>query len=79
MFDDWSLEDLREHIDWTPFFRAWELAGNFPAILDDAIVGKSARSLYEDAQAMLDTIVAEKWLTARGVAALWPCQRQAGR
>ena len=76
VFDDWSLEDLREHIDWTPFFRAWELAGNFPAILDDAIVGKSARSLYEDAQAMLDTIVAEKWLTARGVAALWPCQRR---
>ena len=75
VFDDWSLEDLRHHIDWTPFFRAWELAGNFPAILDDAVVGESARSLYEDAQAMLDTIVAEKWLTARGVAALWPCQR----
>ena len=76
VFDGWSLEALREHIDWTPFFRAWELAGNFPAILDDAVVGESARSLYEDAQAMLDTIVAEKWLTARGVAALWPCRRQ---
>ena len=75
VFDGWSLEALREHIDWTPFFRAWELAGNFPAILDDAVVGESARSLYEDAQAMLDTIVAEKWLTARGVAALWPCRR----
>ena len=76
VFDDWPLEELRHHIDWTPFFRAWELAGNFPAILDDAIVGESARGLYEDAQAMLDTIVAEKWLTARGVAALWPCRRE---
>ncbi|MGI4732180.1 MAG: methionine synthase [Janthinobacterium lividum] len=75
IFDAWSLEDLRERIDWTPFFRAWELAGNFPAILDDEIVGESARGLYEDAQAMLDRIVAEKWLTARGVAALWPCAR----
>lgn len=75
VFDDWDLADLREVIDWTPFFRSWELAGNFPAILDDEIVGESARSLYEDAQAMLDTIVGEKWLTARGVAALWPCRR----
>ncbi len=75
VFDDWDLADLREVIDWTPFFRSWELAGNFPAILDDAIVGESARSLYADAQAMLDTIVGEKWLTARGVAGLWPCRR----
>ncbi|MDO6413082.1 methionine synthase [Sphingomonas sp. BIUV-7] len=75
VFDDWSLEDLRAYIDWTPFFRAWELAGNFPAILDDAVVGESARSLYADAQAMLDTIIAEKWLTARGMAGLWPCRR----
>ncbi|MBI0474074.1 methionine synthase [Sphingomonas sp. MA1305] len=76
VFDDWSLEDLRHYIDWTPFFRAWELAGNFPAILDDAVVGESARSLYADAQAMLNRIVAEKWLTAKGVAALWPCRRE---
>ncbi|MCC2981501.1 methionine synthase [Sphingomonas sp. IC4-52] len=74
-FDDWDLADLREVIDWTPFFRSWELAGNFPAILDDEIVGESARSLYADAQAMLDTIIAEKWLTARGVVGLWPCHR----
>ena len=72
VFTDWPLEDLRELIDWTPFFRAWELAGNYPAILDDAIVGESARGLFEDAQNMLDTIIAEKWLTAKGVAALWP-------
>lgn len=75
VFENWDLSDLRAVIDWTPFFRSWELAGNFPAILDDGVVGESARSLYEDAQAMLDTIVAEKWLTARGVAALWPCRR----
>ncbi|UUL83887.1 vitamin B12 dependent-methionine synthase activation domain-containing protein [Sphingomonas qomolangmaensis] len=75
VFDAWDLSDLREVIDWTPFFRSWELAGNFPAILDDEIVGESARSLYADAQAMLDTIVAEKWLTARGVVGLWPCVR----
>ena len=74
-FDDWPLEDLREVIDWTPFFRAWELAGNFPAILDDEVVGESARGLWADAQAMLDRIVAEKWLTARGVVGLWPCRR----
>jgi 5-methyltetrahydrofolate--homocysteine methyltransferase len=74
-YDDWDLSDLREYIDWTPFFRAWELAGNFPAILNDEVVGESARGLYEDAQKMLDTIIAEKWLTARGVAGLWPCHR----
>ncbi|WP_419825138.1 methionine synthase [Sphingomonas sp.] len=75
VFDDWDLADLRQYIDWTPFFRAWELAGNYPAILDDAVVGESARALWADAQAMLDTVIAEKWLTARGVAGLWPCRR----
>ncbi len=75
-FADWPLEDLRELIDWTPFFRAWELAGNYPAILDDAVVGESARNLFEDAQKMLDTIIAEKWLTAKGVAALWPARSE---
>lgn len=74
-FDDWSLEDLRQTIDWTPFFRSWELAGNYPGILEDAVVGESARSLFADAQAMLDRIIAEKWLTARGVVGLWPCRR----
>ncbi|WP_294394795.1 vitamin B12 dependent-methionine synthase activation domain-containing protein, partial [uncultured Sphingomonas sp.] len=76
VFDDWSLEDLRATIDWTPFFRAWELAGTYPAILDDKVVGESARSLFTDAQAMLDTIIAEKWLTARGVVGLWPARRE---
>ena len=75
VFDDWSLDDLREVIDWTPFFRAWELHGNYPAILTDEVVGESAQALWADAQAMLDRIVAEKWLTARGVCGLWPCAR----
>ncbi len=55
VFDDWDLADLREYIDWTPFFRAWELAGNYPAILDDEVVGESARNLFADAQTMLDS------------------------
>ena len=76
VFHDWDLNDLREVIDWTPFFRAWELAGVYPAILDDAVVGESARSLFADAQAMLDRIIAEKWLRARAVAGLWPCRRE---
>jgi 5-methyltetrahydrofolate--homocysteine methyltransferase len=74
-FPDWDLKDLRQYIDWTPFFRAWELAGNYPAILTDKVVGESATSLFADAQTMLDRIVEEKWLTARGVAGLWPCRR----
>ncbi|HSM53600.1 MAG TPA: vitamin B12 dependent-methionine synthase activation domain-containing protein, partial [Erythrobacter sp.] len=75
VFDDWDLADLREYIDWTPFFRAWELHGNYPAILDDEVVGETARQLKADADAMLDRIIAGKWLTARGVAGLWPCAR----
>jgi 5-methyltetrahydrofolate--homocysteine methyltransferase len=74
-FPDWDLKDLVDYIDWTPFFRAWELAGNYPAILEDEIVGESARSLFADAQKMLGRILDEKWLTARGVCGLWPCRR----
>jgi 5-methyltetrahydrofolate--homocysteine methyltransferase len=75
VFDDWSLEHLRGFIDWTPFFRAWELHGNYPAILTDEVVGETATQLFADANAMLDQIIGEKWLTARGVAGLWPCGR----
>ena len=75
VFDDWDLAELREYFDWTPFFRAWELHGTYPKILEDEVVGESARSLKADADAMLDRIVAEKWFTARGVAGLWPCAR----
>jgi 5-methyltetrahydrofolate--homocysteine methyltransferase len=72
VFEDWSLDELVEVFDWTPFFRAWELAGTYPAILEDDVVGESARSLFADAKAMLAQIVEEKWLTAKGVCAFWP-------
>ncbi len=75
VFPDWSLAELREYIDWTPFFRAWELAGVYPAILSDEVVGDTARALKADADAMLDQIIGEKWLTAKGVVGLWPCAR----
>ncbi|MEE4200748.1 methionine synthase [Erythrobacter sp.] len=75
VFDDWPLEELRDYIDWTPFFRAWELHGTYPAILEDDVVGESARALKADADAMLETIIAENWLTARGVCGFWPCAR----
>jgi len=72
VFDDYPLEDLVEIIDWTPFFQAWELAGKYPAILTDEVVGTQASELYRDARAMLGKIVGEKWLTARAVFGLWP-------
>ncbi len=70
--EDYPLEELRARIDWTPFFRTWELIGTYPNILDDKIVGDTARSLLGDAERMLDRIISEKWLTARGVFGLFP-------
>jgi 5-methyltetrahydrofolate--homocysteine methyltransferase len=75
-YGEWPLRDIRTSIDWTPFFRAWELAGNYPAILQDEVVGESATALFNDAQAMLDRIIAEHWLTARGTVGLWRCRRE---
>jgi 5-methyltetrahydrofolate--homocysteine methyltransferase len=72
VFDDVPLTALREIFDWTPFFQTWELSGRYPQILDDAIVGTHARDLFVDANAMLDKIIAGKWLTAKAVAGLWP-------
>ena len=72
VFDDYPLAELVECIDWTPFFQAWELAGKFPAILTDEVVGTQASELYRDARAMLDRIVSDKWLTAKAVFGLWP-------
>jgi 5-methyltetrahydrofolate--homocysteine methyltransferase len=72
VFDNYDLEELTRYIDWTPFFQTWELAGPFPAILEDEKVGKAARDLYADAQKMLKKIVDEKWLTARAVIGFWP-------
>lgn len=71
-FDDYDLEELIERIDWTPFFMSWQLAGKYPKILDDKVVGEAARSLFADAQAMLAKLVDEKRVQARGVIGLWP-------
>jgi 5-methyltetrahydrofolate--homocysteine methyltransferase len=75
VIDHVSVEDLRSYIDWTPFFMTWELAGKYPKILDDEVVGESARSLFADAQIMLDNLIVDGRLTARGVIGLWPCNR----
>jgi len=75
-FGDWPLKDLKASIDWTPFFRAWELAGTYPAILEDPVVGESARTLFADAQAMLDQIIAERWVTPKATVGLWRCRRE---
>jgi 5-methyltetrahydrofolate--homocysteine methyltransferase len=72
VFDNYDLGELANYIDWGPFFQTWELAGPFPAILEDEKVGKAARDLYADAQKMLKKIIAEKWLTARAVIGFWP-------
>ncbi len=72
VFEDYPLADLVDVLDWTPFFQAWELAGKYPAILSDEIVGPQASELYRDARQMLDRIINEKWLTARAVFGLWP-------
>jgi len=71
-FDDYPLAELVERIDWTPFFRTWELHGTFPKLLDDPKVGEAARPLWADAQAMLKRMVDEKWVRPRGVIGFWP-------
>jgi 5-methyltetrahydrofolate--homocysteine methyltransferase len=71
-FDDYPLDELKPYIDWMPFFNAWEFAGKFPDILQDAVVGEAASSLYADALRMLDQLIAEKWLRARAVVGFFP-------
>ncbi len=73
-FRNLDLQELAALIDWAPFFQTWELSGSFPAILDDAVVGEAARSVYAEGQAMLKRIVDGRWLTANGVVALLPAQ-----
>jgi 5-methyltetrahydrofolate--homocysteine methyltransferase len=67
-----ELSELVDFIDWTPFFRSWELHGKYPAILKDEVVGEQATNLFEDAQKMLSQIVSEKWLTAKGILGIFP-------
>src|SRR5690606_37873754 len=71
-FEDYDLATIASYIDWTPFFQTWELKGRFPAILQDEKQGEVARQLYEDAQRMLEQIVAEKWFHPRAVVGFWP-------
>ncbi|MBF4764899.1 methionine synthase [Nocardioides islandensis] len=72
VYHHYDLADLRKYIDWQPFFNAWEMKGSFPDILNNPTTGEAARRLYDDAQAMLDRIVDERWLTANGVVGLFP-------
>ena len=69
---DYPLAELRDYIDWTPFFAAWEIKGRFPDVLHTPGVGEAARKLYEDAQVMLDKVIADRWLTANAVIGLFP-------
>jgi 5-methyltetrahydrofolate--homocysteine methyltransferase len=71
-FENYDLAELREFIDWQPFFNAWEMKGRFPDILNNPVAGEAARKLYDDAQEMLDALIKEKWLTANGVIGFFP-------
>ncbi|WP_432722742.1 methionine synthase [Jeongeupia wiesaeckerbachi] len=77
-FENVPLEDIAPFIDWSPFFNAWELFGKYPKILQDEVVGESARALFADAQAMLKDLVAQKWISANGVVGLFPANAVAG-
>ncbi|HNE94001.1 MAG TPA: vitamin B12 dependent-methionine synthase activation domain-containing protein, partial [Chitinophagaceae bacterium] len=74
VFEHIDLNELRSYIDWKPYFIAWEMHGNFPAILTDEVVGKEATKLFNDANALLDTIINEKWLTAKAVIGFWEAE-----
>ncbi|MGZ8218452.1 methionine synthase [Methylomagnum sp.] len=75
LFDGYPLRELVEYIDWTPFFHTWELAGSYPKIFNDEVVGEQARQLFADANAMLETLVEENWLKARAVIGFFPAAR----
>jgi 5-methyltetrahydrofolate--homocysteine methyltransferase len=75
-FRNANLADIARYIDWGPFFQAWELAGPYPAILDDPVVGEAARTLFAEGQAMLARMIEGRWITAHGVAGIWPANAQ---
>lgn len=76
ILSSFDLKKIADYIDWTPFFQSWDLHGRYPKILEDPVVGEQARSLFEDAQAMLKKIISEKWLDARAVVGFWPANSQ---
>ncbi len=75
VFEDYPLQDLVPYIDWTPFFIAWNLSGRYPQILQDEVVGEAATSLFQDANEMLDKLIAEKLMQAKAVIGFWPANR----
>ena len=77
IFENYDLAEIAEYIDWQPFFIAWEMHGKFPALLTDEVIGKAATNLYNDAKKILQKIIEEKWLTARGVIGFWPAGKTA--
>ena len=77
VFDNYSLEEIAAYIDWQPFFIAWEMHGKFPQILSDAVIGKEATKLYNDAKKLLQQIIDEKWLTAKGTIGFWEANKTA--
>jgi 5-methyltetrahydrofolate--homocysteine methyltransferase len=74
VLDGYDLAELRDYIDWQPFFNAWEMKGKFPDILNNPGTGEEARKLYDDAQSMLDRLIEEKWVTARAVFGFFPAR-----
>ncbi len=72
VFDDYPIADIREKIDWTPFFHTWELKGRYPQIFEDKRFGKEARKIFDDAQQLLDQMISDKWITAKGVIGIFP-------
>jgi len=76
-FEDYDLNEIRAYIDWAPFFIAWEMGGRFPDLLNDEVIGKEATKLYNDANALLDTIIAEKWLTPKAVIGFYKAEKTA--
>jgi 5-methyltetrahydrofolate--homocysteine methyltransferase len=77
IFNTYSLEEIADYIDWQPFFIAWEMHGKFPAILTDSVIGVEATKLYNDAKKLLQQIIEEKWLNARGAIGFWPANKTA--
>lgn len=72
VYENYNLKEIVQYFDWTPFFQAWDLHGHYPKILNDEVVGKEAQKLFDDAQAMLNTVLEENWFDARGVIGFWP-------
>lgn len=77
-FNNYPLEEIREYIDWTPFFQTWMLKGKYPKILEDKIIGQEAQNLYNDANKMLDKIIADKSLSANGIIGIYPANNTNG-